>query len=157
MKDSFKNIFSPYGIWKNWGEWFSLTRNLIYINWNKVLLLTNFSTRRIRGSNFLRKFLLEEKFVPLVVTKLFIIISLRLEGIIGSNFMKKWKIKAMILSKSIIDYHYKELGFTWLLYFHFPEKYLTLRQGFYSKQFCLRVLGKSQLFLPYIRIACTDS
>ena len=50
-----------------------------------------------------------------------LIISLPLEGIIGSTFRKKWKIKAMVLSKSIIGSHYKELGFTWLFCFHFAE------------------------------------
>ena len=27
----------------------------------------------------------------------------------------------MILSKSVIGSHYRELGFTWLFYFHFAE------------------------------------
>ena len=67
------------------------------------------------------------------------------------------KIKTMVLSKSIIGSHYKVLDFTWLLYYHFAEKRVTLRQGFYSKFFCFHVLGKSQLFLLYIRIVCTDS
>ena len=35
----------------------------------------------------------------------------------------------MVLSKSIIGSHYKELGFTWLIYFDFAKN--VLRQGFY--------------------------
>ena len=42
MEDLFKNMFSLYGIWKNWMEWFLLAKNLIYISWNKVLFLTTF-------------------------------------------------------------------------------------------------------------------
>ena len=33
----------------------------------------------------------------------------------------------------MIGSHYKVLGFTWLFYFHFAEKCVTLGQGFYSK------------------------
>ena len=62
----------------------------------------------------------------------------------------------MVLSKSIFASHYKELGFTWLFYFHFAEKCVTLGQGFYSKLFCFHVLGKSQFFLQYVGIVCTD-
>ena len=68
---------------------------------------------RVRGVDFSR-FLLDEKPVPLVVIRIFIKISLPLEGIVGSTFKKKWKIKNMVLSKSIIGSHYKELGITWL-------------------------------------------
>ena len=42
MKDLFKNMFLLHRIWKKWREWFSLTRNLIYISWNKFLFLINF-------------------------------------------------------------------------------------------------------------------
>ena len=62
-------------------------------------------------------------------------------------------MKAMVLSKSIIGSHYKELGFTWLFYFHFAQKCVTLGQGLYSKLFCFHVLGRSQLF----RTIYTDS
>ena len=58
----------------------------------------------------------------------------------------------MVLSKSAIGAHYKELVLTLLFYFHFAEKCVTLRQGCYSKFFCFHVLGRNQLFLPYIRI-----
>ena len=84
-------------------------------------------------------------------------VSLPLEGIIGSTFRKKWKIKTMVFSKSIISSHYKVLGFTWLFYFRFTEKCVTLEQDVYSKLFCFHVLGKSQLFLPCIWIVCADS
>ena len=57
-------------------------------------------------------FLLHEESVPLVVTRIFIIINLPLEEIIDSTFRKKGKIKIMVLSKSIIGSHYKELGYT---------------------------------------------
>ena len=57
-------------------------------------------------------FLLHEESVPLVVTRIFIIINLVLEEIIGSTFRKKGKIKLMVLFKSIIGSHYKELGYT---------------------------------------------
>ena len=56
-------------------------------------------------------FLLHEESVPLVVTRIFII-NLVLEEIIGSTFRKKGKIKLMVLFKSIIGSHYKELGYT---------------------------------------------
>ena len=157
-------MFSLYGIWKKWREWFSLARDLIFISWNKVLILTTFfkqdavTLAKHKRREFLKdEFLLDEKSVPLIVRKFFIIISLALKGIIGSTFRKKWKIKTMVLSKSIIGSHYKELGFTWLFYFHFAEKCVTLGQGFYSKLFCFHVLGRIQLFLPYIRIVCMDS
>ena len=88
--------------------------------------------------------------------KNFNIISLALEGIVGSTFGKKWKIKAVVFSKLIIGSHYKELGFTWLFHFHFAEKWVT-GYGFYLKLFCFHVLGRIQLFLPYIRIVCMDS
>ena len=80
---------------------------------------------------FIKEFLLDEKSIALVVKKRFIIISFPLAGIIGSTLRKKWKIKAMVLSKSIISSHYKELGFTWLFYSLFAEKCVTLGQGFY--------------------------
>ena len=41
----------------------------------------------------------------------FIVISLPLEGIIGSTSRKKRKIKAVVFSKSIIGSHYNKLGF----------------------------------------------
>ena len=73
--------------------------------------------------------------------------SLPLEGIIGSTFRKKWKIKTTVLSKSIIGSHYKVLGFAWLFYFHFAEKYVvTLGQDFYSKFFCFHVFGRRPSF-----------
>ena len=68
-----------------------------------------------------------------MVSKTFNIISLPLKGIVGSTFRKKWTIKVMILSKSIIGSHCKELGFTWLFYFDFAEKCVTFGQGCYSK------------------------
>ena len=63
----------------------------------------------------------------------------------------------MVLSKSIIGSDYKGLGFTWLFYFHFAEKCVILGHGFYSKLFCFYVLGRIQLFLPYIPYEYTDS
>ena len=157
-------MFSLYGIWKKWREWFSLARDLIFISWNKVLILTTFfkqdavTLAKHKRREFLKdEFVLDEKSVPLIVRKFFIIISLALKGIIGSTFRKKWKIKTMVLSKSIIGSHYKELSFTWLFYFHFAEKCVTLGQGFYLKLFCFHALRRSQLFLPYIWIVCTDS
>ena len=152
-------MFSLYGIWKKWREWFSLARDLIFISWNKVLFLTTFSKQDAvtlvmhKRREFLKdEFLLDGKSVPLLVRKFFITISLPLEEIIGSTFRKKWKIKTMVLSKSIIGSHYKELGFTWLFYFYFAEKRVTLVQRLCSKLCCFQVLGRSQLFLPYIRI-----
>ena len=55
------------------------------------------------------RFPLDEKSVPLVVTKTFIIISLPLEGKISSTFRKKLKIRAMVPSKSITGSHCKDL------------------------------------------------
>ena len=66
----------------------------------------------VRGVDFWR-FLLDEKSFPLAVIRI-IKISLPLEGIVGSTFKKKWKIKNMVLSKSIMGSHYKELGITCL-------------------------------------------
>ena len=60
----------------------------------------------------------------------------------------------MVLFKSTIGSHCKELGFTWIFCFHFVEKCVTLGQGCYSELFCFHMLGRSQLF---IRIVCTDS
>ena len=45
----------------------------------------------------------------------------------------KDKKNQMVLSKSIIGSHYKELSFSWLFYFNFAEKCVALGQGFYSK------------------------
>ena len=140
---------------KKWREWFSLARNSIYISWNKICHLVTLVTHERR--QLLKEILSEEKSAPLLVRKFFIIISLLLERIIGSTSRKKWKIKRMFLSKSIIGSHYKKLGFTWLFYFRFAEKCVTLGQGFYSKLSCFHVLGRSQLFLPCVRIVCTDS
>ena len=58
----------------------------------------------------------------------------------------------MIPSKLIIGSDYKELGFTWSFYFHFPEKCVTLGQGFYSKLFCFHVLLKIIFEKPYCTI-----
>ena len=63
----------------------------------------------------------------------------------------------MVLSRLTIGFHYKELGFTRLFYFHFAEKRVTLGQGFYSKLFQFHVLRKIQLFQTYTRTICMDS
>ena len=63
----------------------------------------------------------------------------------------------MVFSKSVTGSHYRELGFILLFYFHCVEKRVTLRQGCYSKSFYFYVLGRSQLFLSYIRILRMDS
>ena len=115
-----KNMFSLYGISKKWREWFSLTRNLIYISWNELLFLTTF---------------LKQDTVTYV----------SLKGIIGFTFMKKWKIKAIVLSKSIIGSQYKDLGFTWLFYVYFAEQCVTLVLRFCRKLLWFQVLGRSQL------------
>ena len=52
----------------------------------------------------------------------------------------------MVLSKSIIGSHDKELGFTWLFYFNFSEIFVMLGQGFCSKFFCFDMLLRSHLF-----------
>ena len=58
-----------------------------------------------------------------------------------------------------IDSHYEELGFTWLFYFYFAEKCVTLGQGFYSKLFYFHVLGVREkpaflyhIYGQYVRI-----
>ena len=146
MKDSFKNMFSLHGIWKKWREWFSLARNLICISWNKVCHTVTLATHKRR--QLLMEISIRRKICSHTNKKIFHY-SLPLEGVIGSTFRKKRKIKGMVLSKSIIGSHYKKLGFTWLFYCHFVEKCVILGQGFYSKLSCVHVLGRSQLFLPY--------
>ena len=70
-----------------------------------------FSGSNIALRDFRRRFVLDEKSVPLVVIKFFITISLPLERIAGSIFRKKWKIKTMFFSKSIIGFHYEDYAF----------------------------------------------
>ena len=128
-------MFSLYGIWKKWREWFSLARDLIFISWNKVLILTTFfkqdavTLAKHKRREFLKdEFLLDEKSVPLIVRKFFIIISLALKGIIGSTFRKKWKIKTMVLSKSIIGSHY--IKFHLIILFSLCWKMCNIRTRF---------------------------
>ena len=72
---------------KKWREWFSLARNSIYISWNKICHLVTLVTHKRR--QLLKEILSDEKSVPLLVRKFFIIISLLLERIIGSTSRKK--------------------------------------------------------------------
>ena len=67
-------------------------------------------------SRFLKKiFLLDENSVPLLVIRfLFIKINLPQERIVLSTFKKKWEIKTVVFSKSIIGSDYEELGIIWL-------------------------------------------
>ena len=51
----------------------------------------------------------------------------------------------MILSKSVIGSHYRELGFTWLFYFHFAE-------NIFETLLFPRIREKLAL-----RMVCTDS
>ena len=119
-------MFSLYKIRKNWREWFSLARNLICISWNKVLLLTAFFYKtQKRLPRIIKEISIRRKIYSPSSKIFFIKISFPLEGIIGSTFRKKWKIKTMVLSKSIIRSPYKVFGFTWLFHFHFAEKCVT--------------------------------
>ena len=143
-------MFSLNGIWKNWRKLFSLSRNLHYLSWNKVFFHKTVKLAIHKRRQFLKEISIRRKISSPSS-------SLPLEGIIGSTFRKKWKIKTMVFSKSIIGSHHKVLGFTWLFYFHFAEKCVeTLGQGFCFKFFCFHVLVRSQLFLTYIRIVRKD-
>ena len=78
---------------------------------------------------------------------IFIKISLPLERIVGSTFKKKWQMKTMVLSESIIGSHYKELR---IIYFNFTllKNKLHLDKVSIRNTFVFHVLGRSQLFLP---------
>ena len=95
---------------------------------------------------FWRRFLSDEKSVPLVVINFLIKISPPLEGKISSTFRKKWRTKAMVLSKSIIGSHYKEVGVVWLFCFQFSEKCVKIRTGLLFKILLFPCVRKKPAF-----------